>query len=312
MAGNYSRFGTSSPERIRSLIMGAGPDQDLTTSGSEGIMSRAPQPTGQVRSRFSGVSGPVALTESSPTETGNSFLENFFIMLGRSADDPENVASAVAPMKGDPAVDLGEWENMPPAPGSQSSTRQALGTAPRSSSTRSESGTFNLDIALNEVLENEGGFQQLRQDRGNYVNGRLIGTNFGVTPKALAEYRGVDPKSITVEDIRNLEEDEARDIFLDNYYFKPGLDRLPQDLQANVFDMYVNSGRNAISILQDLAGVERDGVLGPDTIEALRNTNITNEMYANRRIEYYNSVARNNPSQRGFLQGWLNRARKYL
>lgn len=139
----------------------------------------------------------------------------------------------------------------------------------------------------------------------------MIGTNRGITPSALAEYRGVDPSNITVDDIRNVTEEEARSIFMDNYYFKPGLDRLPEHLQANVFDMYVNSGTNAISILQDLVGVERDGILGPETLEALENTNITNEMYADRRIQYYNSVARNNPSQRQFLQGWLNRANRY-
>ena len=315
MAGNYSRFGTSSPERIHSLITGAGPDQDLTTASSEGIMSRAPLPTPEIGSRFARRARPTPIVQSDTEDTGSSFLENFFIMLGRSADDPEEVANAVAPMNGDPAVDLGEWENMPPAPGRDSPTRQALGTVPRGSSTGStnrDTAVFDMESALDEIMESEGGFQQWEEDRGNYVNNRLIGTNRGITPNALAEYRGVDPSTITVDDIKNVSDEEAREIFLEKYYFANGLDRLPQHLQANVLDMYINSGTNAISILQDLLGVERDGIIGPETLEALENTNITNEMYANRRIQYYNAVARNRPSQRGFLRGWLNRASKYL
>jgi hypothetical protein len=315
MAGNYSRFGTSSPERIHSLITGAGPDQDLTTASSEGIMSRAPLPTPEIGSRFARRARPTPIVKSDTEDTGSSFLENFFIMLGRSADDPEEVANAVAPMNGDPAVDLGEWENMPPAPGRDSPTRQALGTVPRGSSTGStnrDTAVFDMESALDEIMESEGGFQQWEEDRGNYVNNRLIGTNRGITPNALAEYRGVDPSTITVDDIKNISDEEAREIFLEKYYFANGLDRLPQHLQANVLDMYINSGTNAISILQDLLGVERDGIIGPETLKALENTNITNEMYANRRIQYYNAVARNRPSQRGFLRGWLNRASKYL
>lgn len=331
MAGNYSRFGNSSPERIRNLITGAKSNQDLTTAGSEGIMSRAPLATSQISSRFAGRSRPTPITVSDTEDTGrsrptrvsasgsgsrgNSFLESFFFLLGSASDDPEEVADAVAPMKGDPAVDLSEWENMPPAPGRESPTRQALGTAPRTSSTGAtnrDTAVFDMESALDEIMESEGGFQQLRADRGNYVEGRLIGTNRGITPNALAEHRGVDPSTITVDDIKNVSDEEAREIFLEKYYFANGLDRLPQHLQANVLDMYVNSGTNAISILQDLLGVERDGIIGPETLEALENTNITNEMYANRRIQYYNAVARNRPSQRGFLRGWLNRASKYL
>ena len=313
MASIYNRFGTESPARIRELIAGSASAQQTPTSGSDGIMSRATTPTPQVGSRFAGISRPTPVIEAQPAGGDNSFLENFFIMLGNSSDDPEAVANAVAPMRGEPAVDLEEWDNMPPAPGRESSTRQALGAAPTPARVANrDAGAFDLDSALDEIMESEGGFQQWEEDRGNYVNGRLIGTNRGVTPNALADYRGVDPSTITVDDIKNVSDEEARDIFLQKYYFANGLDRLPQHLQANVLDMYVNSGTNAISILQDMLGVERDGILGPETLQALENSNITNQMYAERRIEYYNRVARNNPSQRRFLQGWLNRANRYM
>lgn len=311
MASMYSRFGTDSGAHLRNLILGALSDKDQTDApASSGIMSRSSAPPEQLTSRFSGMSSPEAVIKPSTEDRGNTYLERFATMLGMASDDPEAVANAVLPREDQGMPDMSEWDNLPPPPGSRSQTRQALGTAP--DTTNRGEGTFNLEEALDTVMANEGGFQQLRRDRGNYVGNRLIGTNFGVTPAALADYRGVEPESITVADMRNLTEEEARQIFLDDYYFKPGLDRLPQELQANVFDMYVNSGRNAIRILQDMAGVEEDGVLGPETLEAVRNAGITNDMYAQRRIEYYNRLARNDPSQRGFLQGWLNRARKYF
>lgn len=305
MAGIYSRFGSDSPAHIRNLILGA--LADTPEPSNAGIMSRTGQPPSQMQSRFSGVSGPSPIIQSpdAPEERSRSFIEGFATMLGMASDDPEAVANAVLPRETAEEPDMSAWESLPPAPGQErvrSNFRENQG---------SEGSSFNLESALDEVMANEGGFQQLRNDRGNYVNGRLIGTNFGVTPAALAEYRGVDASSITVDDIRNLDEGEARQIFLDNYYFRPGLDRLPEHLQANVFDMYVNSGTNAIKILQDMLGVEEDGILGPETLEALENTNITNDMYADRRIQYYTGVARNRPSQRGFLDGWINRANRY-
>jgi len=308
MKGSYNKFGNNSEEYFRQLITGGNIDIELEEQ-PQGIM--AP-------SRFSGSRTPKSITISpeQPQTPNVTFFENFAKMLGRFSDDPNRVADAVldtAQLAGDQTDSLSDWEDMPPVPGRESSTRQALGVAPTPSTVANrDTGAFDLDSALDEIMESEGGFQQWEEDRGNYVDGRLIGTNRGITPNALADYRGVDPSTITVDDIKNVSDEEARDIFLQKYYFANGLDRLPQHLQANVLDMYVNSGTNAISILQDMLGVERDGILGPQTLEALENSNITNQMYAERRIEYYNRVARNNPSQRRFLQGWLNRANLYM
>ena len=306
MTGSYNRFGSGSEEYFRQLITGG--DIEVQPEEAPGIMSR---------SRFAGRGAPVAIVTppEQPAAPDMSFFESFAKWLGRSSDDPERVADSVLnvsqPARPNDALD--DWEDMPPAPGRESSTRQALGTAPTPTRVPDRgTGAIDLETALDKIMESEGGFQQWEDDRGNYVNGRLIGTNKGITPNALAEYRGVDPSTITVDDIRNVSDEEARDIFLQKYYFANGLDRLPPHLQANVLDMYINSGRNAISILQDMLGVERDGALGPQTLEALENSNITNKMYAERRVQFYNAIVRNDPSQRGFLQGWLNRANRYM
>ncbi len=46
--------------------------------------------------------------------------------------------------------------------------------------------------------------------------------------------------------------DQAVQIFVSEYFERPGLARLPAALQASVFDMYVNAGSNAVRILQRL------------------------------------------------------------
>jgi|11BtaG_2_1085332.scaffolds.fasta_scaffold01333_3 lysozyme family protein len=177
-------------------------------------------------------------------------------------------------------------------------------------------GGLNLDSSLDEILVSEGGFQNRPKDRGNYrPDGTLIGTNRGVTPNSLAEFRGVDPNTITEADIKAVTEDEARQIFKQLYFDKPKLNQLPVNLQEAVFDMQINSRRNAIRILQKLAGMpkdKRDGYIGPETLKALQGVNITNADYADARIEYYTNLAKSNPDQYAEnLAGWIDRANKY-
>ena len=89
---------------------------------------------------------------------------------------------------------------------------------------------------------------------------------------------------------------------------------LPEELQKNVFDMGVNSGRNAVKILQRLAGMtgsDVDGLIGPDTIRAINEADISNNDYVDARITYYRNLAARDPSQRQFLNGWISRAEEY-
>ena len=172
-------------------------------------------------------------------------------------------------------------------------------------------GKVWLSSQLDTILETEGGFQNDKEDDGNYVDGKLIGTNKGITPAALAEYRGVDPSTITVEDIKGITDKEAREIYEQNYYYKTKINELPENIQASVFDMNINAGPNAIKILQRLAGVKDDGIIGPQTIKAVQEANITLDQYADARIEYYKQVVKNDPDKKKYLKGWINRANKY-
>jgi lysozyme family protein len=172
-----------------------------------------------------------------------------------------------------------------------------------------------VDRALDKILQNEGGYQDSKTDRGNIVkdDGTVIGTNKGITPQAYANFKGIDVSKVSADDMKQLTEDTAREIYKKDYYFQPGVDKIEDDkLRENVFDMVVNSGQgNAIKVLQGLAGVTPDGVLGPKTLESIKSKNITTNDYVDARKSFYSNTVTAKPEQATYLQGWNNRAEKY-
>ena len=69
------------------------------------------------------------------------------------------------------------------------------------------------------------------------------------------------------------------------------------------------SGKWGIIIPQRLLGVEADGVVGPLTIAAV-NKQSPADLFARikaARITFLNDIVKNNPSQKIFLKGWINR-----
>lgn len=263
----------------------------------------------------------MATVEQGPTEEALRSAEEAGIArqeagITQSLQTPEQVQQAIQTAKGGPTtttmVDVTDTDQ-----GQLSSPEPLVEMARqvREEDIKKEelapSTSSWLDNELNTILQSEGGFQNDKEDTGNYVGGKLIGTNRGITPAALAEYRGVDPSSVTVDDIKGVTEQEARDIYQQNYYIKPRINELPANIQASVFDMNINAGRNSIKILQRLAGVEEDGVLGSQTLKAIQEENITPNQYADARIEYYKRVVANDPDKKKYLNGWINRANKY-
>ena len=170
--------------------------------------------------------------------------------------------------------------------------------------------------ALDKIIENEGGYQNDKDDTGNVVkeDGTVIGTNFGITPKAYANYYGKDVNDVTEQEMKFLTEGQARRIYRQEYYIKPKIDLLPPNLRENVFDMYVNAGPSSIKILQEKAGLpkeQQDGFIGPITIAAIKNSNISNNDYVDARIDFYEMIAKLDPTKKKYLRGWKNRANKY-
>ena len=170
------------------------------------------------------------------------------------------------------------------------------------------SGVAMSDIReyLDKIVigKHERGFQKHKKDSGNYVNGKLVGTNWGISAPTLAKYLGREP---TMKDMKNLKKETALNIYEEDYVKKPGFDKLPKHLKKNIIDLGINaSPKRAIKILQKLGGVKQDGILGPDTIKAAQN--IDNNAYVAARKNFYSKLAKNKPEKSVFLKGWLKRA----
>lgn len=171
-----------------------------------------------------------------------------------------------------------------------------------------------VDEFIDKVLKNEGGYQNSSKDTGNYKKGdRVIGTNLGITPYTYAEYMGKDVSEVTEKEMKDLSEDTAREIYLNQYYLAPKFNLIPdRNLQENVFDMAVNSGPSrAIKILQEAAGAEADGILGPQTIQKIEEAGIDTNDYSDLRDGFYQRITESNTDNEKFLKGWLNRSDKY-
>lgn len=95
-------------------------------------------------------------------------------------------------------------------------------------------------------------------------------TKYGVTAKVLGEYRKLGHDAAP-GDVMGLAEDEARALYREHYIAGPRFQLIPDEaLRVFMVDYGVNHGRaRAIKTLQQLLGVEDDGVLGPHTLAAV-------------------------------------------
>lgn len=147
--------------------------------------------------------------------------------------------------------------------------------------------------AVKYVIEDEGGYVNHPSDPGGE-------TKYGIAKRS---YPGLDIKNLTVSD--------AEKIYFDDFWTDAGVERLPEHLRYQFFDMAVNHGpHNATKILQRAAGVSDDGVIGPNTLRSIKG--LSNTRLAAERSRFFIRIVRNKPSQIAFLEGWINRVFKIL
>lgn len=161
----------------------------------------------------------------------------------------------------------------------------------------------NWERSLKEVLKHEGGFVDHPQDPGG-------ATNFGITLGTYRSYR--NNQHLTANDLKNITQQEVKDIYRTRYWDKIRGDDLPSGVDFLVFDFGVNAGNGrAAKMLQSLVNVPADGGIGPQTLRA------THEVYANdaeklivdytdSRAAYYQSLS-HFPT---FGRGWLRRTKE--
>jgi len=158
----------------------------------------------------------------------------------------------------------------------------------------------------------------LPQKRGMGV---LVGSKFGVTAYALANFRGVS--NIAPWEMASLTFNEAVDIAEHIYVKAPRLNLLiPNRVTLSIIDMGWGTGPvQTIKLLQRMVGTADDGKMGPATAAAYaRFIEKHGEEQAARlwgavRDAFYTQIATNegpNDPDRVFLKGWKNRTASFL
>jgi lysozyme family protein len=175
-----------------------------------------------------------------------------------------------------------------------------------------------------DIVAREGGYVNDPDDPGGP-------TKFGVTIHTMRAL-GLDVDrdgDVDTDDVRALGRDMAIDIFVEHYFQRPGIVRLPHALQPSVFDMYVNSGSNAVRILQRLLrdmglDIAVDGVIGPQTARAAHAAlaqapDHLVDAYGIARRSYYYRIGDARPASRKYARrrdggkgGWIRRAEEFI
>lgn len=125
---------------------------------------------------------------------------------------------------------------------------------------------MTIPALLDGILVREGGYRNKAGDRGGP-------TNWGITLKTLEAWRG---RPCTAADVQQLSQDEARHIYQAEYVEKPGFLQVAcMPLREQLVDFGVNSGQaTAIRHLQRVLGLPDDGILGPQTLQAVNHADL--------------------------------------
>jgi len=119
----------------------------------------------------------------------------------------------------------------------------------------------NWETAFQMVLKHEGGFVNNPKDPGGM-------TNLGVTKRVWEEFVG---REVDEREMRALTPDAVKPLYKKNYWDKIKGDQLPSGVDYAAYDLAVNSGvGRAAKYLQQIAGVPADGLIGPQSIEAIK------------------------------------------
>lgn len=153
-----------------------------------------------------------------------------------------------------------------------------------------------FDQAFDKLISHEGGYVNDPRDPGGE-------TKFGISKRSYPDV-----------DIANLKLEQAKAIYLRDYWQRARCDELTlvePSLAFQVFDTAVNSGiGQAIRLLQRALGVADDGVMGPLTIAAINRTDAEGLIarFNGQRLEFMTKLS----TWDTFGRGWAWRIAKNL
>lgn len=105
---------------------------------------------------------------------------------------------------------------------------------------------------------------------------------------------GIDQRSHPDVDIKNLTENQAKQIYWDCYWLKNGCDKYPQPFSGVLFDTCVNCGRGRA----DKCNTSKS-----------KDYTIKAKTLLDNRDSFYKRLAEARPASKKYLVGWLNRTR---
>lgn len=141
---------------------------------------------------------------------------------------------------------------------------------------------MNVETLLDDILRREGGFVDDPKDLGG-------ATKYGITQATLAAYRGRD---VSKDDVRDLAEAEARDIYRTNY--------------VRPFDGY--HGDDALVALLVDSAVQH----GVSRVKSWLVSPVTYQGVLRRRIEFYGEIITARPANAKFARGWMRRIGEFI
>jgi len=136
-------------------------------------------------------------------------------------------------------------------------------------------GSKRFQDVIGLILKHEGGYIDHPDDPGKE-------TNYGISANAYPDL-----------DIENLTEEDAREIYYEDYWKPARCDEVPKGLDLMLFDAAVNHGvGGAVRILQRAIGETVDGSFGPKTMSGVVSQSPAQlvQEYAARRMHFYGQL----------------------
>ena len=139
---------------------------------------------------------------------------------------------------------------------------------------------INFQKAINHLFKLEGGYSNNKYDKGGE-------TNYGITQKTYSAY--LKKQNFQNKTVKDITKEEAINIYYQEYWLSSGSDKIPDfKLAYLLFDSCVNHG----------LGIGK---------KLYKNSNGDFKKFIDLRRKKYYAIVKNNPTQKIFLNGWLNR-----
>ena len=239
-----------------------------------------------------------------------AWWNSWSILPSSSSSKPSNTQTTITP---------GLPSNAPnkPAPAINTDKNKPILKKVDNVQIKTDTDKVFTEKVLPMIHNNEGGYQNSKNDSGNWVDGKLIGTNLGISAPVLNGNLGRTPK---VDEITKLTPVVANEIYKDRYWDKPRISEIKNEAISIQFaDMYVNAEGNAVKIMKralnnlgnDLKVNYKIDDNFIDTINNADQEKLHSEFKKERKA-FYQKLNDSNPEKYGeFIDGWLNRADKF-